>query len=256
MKQTGIWTALKYDLEDVTKRLNQAHKDYKEAKQHAEVWRDDFLESLAEAKAKKNGTDVAKERKKLTTVSKQRKQARNIKRMRRKLGNPATTKVYITDEDGNRLECDTKETVEDACIHENASRFSQTQGTPGMTSPLLDSLGYLADTDEADDILHGTFEIPDGTCPYAAKLIAELRMPDSIRKDGPTSHYVSTQDHVKGWRKQKEGISADPDGLTFSHYKAGADDDYIPPLMPLSDPSPTNMVLYRKRGSRQRTWRF
>ncbi len=52
-------------------------------------------------------------------------------------------------------------------------------------------------------------------------------MPDSIKRDGPTSHYVSTQDHVRGWKKQKEGTSAYPDGLTFSHYKAGADDAYI-----------------------------
>jgi hypothetical protein len=73
--------------------------------------------------------------------------------MRRKLGNSATTKVYTTDDDGIRRECDTKTTVEDACIRENTSRFSQTEGTPCMTQPLLSDLGYLADTDHADDIL-------------------------------------------------------------------------------------------------------
>ena len=53
MQKTGIWTALKFDFEDVTKNLDQAHNDYKEAKKHADVWRNDFLESLAEAKAMK-----------------------------------------------------------------------------------------------------------------------------------------------------------------------------------------------------------
>ncbi len=143
-------------MEDVVKKLTAIHKDYKEAKTHAEVWRNDFLESLAAAKAKKNGTTIEKERKQLTTVSKQRKQARNIKRMRRKLGNCATTKVYTTDDNGIRRECDTKITVEDACIRENSARFSQTEGTPAMISPLLDDLGYLTDTDQTEDMLHGT----------------------------------------------------------------------------------------------------
>jgi hypothetical protein len=163
MRKTGIWNALKHDLEDTIKRLAEIHQSYKEAKTHADVWRNDFLESLAEAKAAKNDTTVEVERKKLTTVSRQRKQARNIKRMRKKLGNAATTKVFTTDDDGIRRECDTKDTVEAACIRENTARFSQTEGTPGMMSPLLDDLGYLADTDAAEQILAGTYVVPEGT---------------------------------------------------------------------------------------------
>ena len=100
MRKTGIWNALEHDLEDTIKRLAEIHQLYKEAKMHADVWRNDFLESLAEAKAEKNNTTVEVEQKKLTTVSGQRKQARNIKRMRKKLGNAATTKVFTTDNDG------------------------------------------------------------------------------------------------------------------------------------------------------------
>jgi hypothetical protein len=166
MKKTGEWTALRHDLKDTIQKLAEAHKAYEEAKKEAHVWRDDFLESLAEAKAEKNGTKVELERKKLTTVSKQRRQARNIKQMRRKLGNSATTKVYST-EDGIRSEWDTKETVEAACIRENTTRFSQTEGTPGMIFPLLDDLGYLGDTEAAEQIHLGTYQIPDGTNPYA-----------------------------------------------------------------------------------------
>ena len=226
MKKTGEWTALRYDLEDATKKLAEAHKAYEAAKKEAQVWRDDFLESLAEAKAEKNGTKVELDRKKLTTVSKQRRQARNIKRMRRKLGNSATTKVYST-EDGIRTEWDTKETVEAACIRENSTRFSQTEGTPGMTFPLLDDLGYLGNTEAAEQILLGTYQIPEGTDPHARKLIAELRLPDAVRRNGTTVDFISTKDHVDGWKKQKENISSDPDGLTFSHYKAGSDDAVI-----------------------------
>jgi hypothetical protein len=147
--------------------------------------------------------------------------------MRKKLGNPSTTKVFSTDDDGIRQECDTKETVEAACIRENESRFSQTEDTPAMMSPLLEELGYLADTDAAEEILAGTFEVPEGTCKYAKKLIAELEMPESVRKGGLIDDFVSTQDHISGWKKQKESISSDPEGLTFSHYKAGIEEESI-----------------------------
>jgi hypothetical protein len=201
-----IWTALQHDLEDITTKLKNFHTDYKKAKQHADVWRNDFLESLAMAKAKKNGTTVDKERNQLTTMSKQRTQAWNIKRMQRKLRKSATTKVYITGANGTRHECTTKNSVEEAYIHENAARFSQTEGTPAMLSPLLENLGYLASTDHADEILCSTYQIPDDTDHYAGKLIAELRIPDSIRHAGPMCPYVSTKDHMSSWKKQKEGM--------------------------------------------------
>jgi hypothetical protein len=84
-----------------------------------------------------------------------------------------------------------------------------------MTHPLLGDLGYLANMDQADEILLGMYQVSEGTNPCMAKLIAELQ------------RYQSTKDHVSRWKKQKESILADSNGLTFSHYKAGAEDDDI-----------------------------
>jgi hypothetical protein len=50
-----------------------------------------------------------------------------------------------------------------------------------MQEPLLSLIGYLADTQAAEDILHGTFETPPDTDKYTRLLIDELRMPDNIR---------------------------------------------------------------------------
>jgi hypothetical protein len=47
--------------------------------------------------------------------------------------------------------------MEEACIEENISRFSQTHDTPPMMEPLLSNLGFLADTQEAQEILDGTY---------------------------------------------------------------------------------------------------
>jgi hypothetical protein len=132
-------------------------------------------------------------------------QARNVKRMLRKLGNPSTTKLYFTC-DGVQTECMDKLSMEDACIAENTTRFSQAESTPPMTEALVTDVGYLADTEAAPDL---------DTC--AAKLIHELRMPESIWNSPLVSSRVETLDHTKGWAKQKETISADPDGLTFSN---------------------------------------
>jgi hypothetical protein len=58
MRKTGIWNALNHDLEDTINRLAKIHQLYKKAKTHADLWRNDFLGSLAEAKASKNDTTV------------------------------------------------------------------------------------------------------------------------------------------------------------------------------------------------------
>ena len=81
MLKTGIWHALQCDRDNAGDMLREAHSEYRVAKKNAVVWRDSFLDSLAEAKAKKNGTSVELETTKLKRVDKQKTQARNVKRM-------------------------------------------------------------------------------------------------------------------------------------------------------------------------------
>jgi hypothetical protein len=125
MGKTNIRDALTCDLELAETYLKQAVKAYNIAKQSADLWRNDFLENLAKAKADKKGTEQAKELKSLIQIEKQRRQARNIKRMRGKLGNGQVTKVYQTDEDGVKNVCETQETMVQAFFQENDSRFSR-----------------------------------------------------------------------------------------------------------------------------------
>jgi hypothetical protein len=100
MAKTRIRDALSNDLEQTEMLLDTAHKSYKDARKLAATWRNEFLESLAEAKAEKNGTSMEKELKSLVQIEKQRRQARSIKRMRGKLGTGQATKVYQTSEEG------------------------------------------------------------------------------------------------------------------------------------------------------------
>lgn len=38
---------------------------------------------------------------------------------------------------------------------------------------------------------------------------------------------VTPEQNKNAWSKQKESVSSEPEGLTFSHYKAGAQDQEI-----------------------------
>jgi hypothetical protein len=207
-------------------RLDKAFKDYKEIKKNAKVWRVDFMTTLAMARAEANNTHAEVELKKLRQVLNQKRTARNVKRMRRKLGQNATTQLYVTENNVRRLVTD-KIGMERACCQENDRRFCQSETTPPMVQPLLSDLEYLADTTTADEILAGTYTVPPGVDIYTAKLIAELRMPDVIRNSPLTAATVTTEDHTNGWRRQKENVSSDPDGLSFSHFKAGIEDELI-----------------------------
>ena len=65
MKKTGIRDALQCGIDQATHNLNLSFKEYREAKKHTEVWRDEHLISLAKANADKKGTEEAAKEKQL-----------------------------------------------------------------------------------------------------------------------------------------------------------------------------------------------
>ena len=59
---------------------------------------------------------------------------------------------------------------------------------------------------------------------YAAQLLQHLFIPTATLESDQPSHFVNLEDHIKGWRKQKENTGCDSSGLTFSHYIAACED--------------------------------
>ena len=222
MSKTGLRNALEYNLDGASMFLTKAYTAYAEAKTKAQLWRDDHLDSLDAARAKKNKTTPEKERKARRHIERQRKQARNVKRIRQKSGKGSVTKLYYTD-NNVRTECTTKATMEKACISENTGRFSQTNDTPPMNEPLITDLGYLAETDAKYHILNGTYAPPIGTDQYMREFLDELRMPNSILIKGPISTSLTPEEHQRGWKRQKERTTAESKGSSFSHHKAASE---------------------------------
>ena len=224
--KTDTHDAYTKSLSEIEALLDASFLAYKKAREQAVRWRDEFMESLASSRSLAKGTEKEVELKQLRAIEKQRTVARNIKRMQGKLQRNATTQIFVNRPDGRHIITD-KDEMEDACIEENESRFSQCEDTPPMIEPLVSDLGYLADTPEAEAILNGTYQAPTGTDPYARLLLEELKMPDNVINNPMLQTDVTPEANKRAWAKQKEVVSSEPNGLTFSHYKAGAQDPVI-----------------------------
>lgn len=226
LSKTSIQDAYSKSVPELEDALTAAFSDYREARNKAPVWRDEFLTSLAASRAEVKGTEKDAELKQLRSIELQKRVARNIKRMQGKLQRNATLQIIVNDSTGRHVVTD-KEAMEEACIDENLSRFTQSEGTPPMMEPLLSDLGYLGDTTEADEILQGTYQPPAGTDYYAKLFLRELRMPDNVKLHPMPQMDVTPEGNRSAWLKQKESVSSEPAGLSFSHYKAGAQDNDI-----------------------------
>ena len=76
-------------------------------------------------------------------------------------------RAIATGLDGVGYEVDTHSTIVEAVAPSFLMRQKQIEDTSFMISPLLDDLGYLADTPAAQDIFDGRYHPPPGTDPYA-----------------------------------------------------------------------------------------
>jgi hypothetical protein len=93
-----------------------------------------------------------------------------------------------------------------------------------MKSPLLDDFGYRQNTIAHEQVLNGTYSVPE-ECDKATRLLIQgLARPTDNHdraRHAPTTH-ITTDDHIRGWKRQKERTSGGISGLHFGHYKAHA----------------------------------
>ena len=92
--------------------------------------------------------------------------------------------------------------IELACMAEGIRRYTQAYGTSFLSAPLLDMVGLLSDTEVADAILDGTFDIPEDLPEMTKLFIKQLRK--DPRCTDQKYNYISTEDHIAGWKKMKE----------------------------------------------------
>ena len=223
MKRTGIMTAMTVTVREAQHFRDAAQEAWLEAVRKAPNQRKQWLESLAEARAKKKGTLTKKELKALQHREKQREAAYRQRLITKKgLGKARTTKLYFTDSEGNKVECTSPESMGAAGVAENETRMCRANDTPFGRPPLKEEFGTLADTEAATAVLEGTYEPPETTDRFTKMLLEEMRIPTNVKRLKPADLEWTPQELETAWKKQKLQTSAEPTGLSFAHLMVGA----------------------------------
>ena len=90
-----------------------------------------------------------------------------------------------------------------------------------MHASLIERIGYYAEKEGGKQILDGTFVISSGTQKYMIKVIEKLRKPNSVKAKGDIGTDISLEEHVTGWKTQKDRTTSVTSKLTFNDFKAG-----------------------------------
>jgi hypothetical protein len=149
-------------------------------------------------------------------MEKQRKQGRKLAHLKQKRHNPVAK--LLSSEAGIASSWHTKDDLERVSIQENQRRFSQTAATPPMQPWILELVGYAGNQPAATAILDGAFAIPAHIDPYFTRLLNALRMPESVRRLGPIPTSISTAEHIRGWRCQRERTGSVRTDLGFADH--------------------------------------
>jgi hypothetical protein len=185
---------------------------------HCQMW----LHSLAEAKALAGNTKAETVLKQLMEREQQHHDSRAIRYANQKMRTGSVTFLVAPNSQGEWVEVNDQASMEQALMEENHRHFNQAAGTPFTLPPLTDYIDVLGVNDYAKQILAGTFEIPDGTNYYAAKLIPLLRCPSLVVDGRGSDLNLTIAKHKKGWQQCRESTSSGPSGLHFGHFMAGS----------------------------------
>ena len=193
--------------ESMLEELRQAKKDYRKAKKDHHEERLKFLETLS-----------PKDRDRLKRTEEARRKGRLARKLNGKLSDSRVLRVQV----GNEMRTD-KPSIDQAFLTTNHSKMHSSENTSFMQEPLTSHFGYRAKTPARDQVTNGTFQPPPGTDPHAAELIVGLKAPAISTGNKPKftpRRGISTEDHVRAWKKAKEKTAGGKSGLHFGMFKA------------------------------------
>ena len=214
MKVTGERDALYVPLGEAELCLKVANAECKKAVREAEDNRLSFLKDQDRAWSIQTGTPIKSIARARICREEQQRQGRVAKKVR-KQKREEVSRVYITRQ-GNRVECDDKRSVEDACREEGIRHFNQTRDLPPMQPDVIEHFGYAAEKEGANRVLFGTFDVNVISNKYLRKLLKYLCLPRKLIESGLLSDVLTLDEHIKGWRKQKKKTASVSSQLTFS----------------------------------------
>ena len=151
-----------------TAKHHAARKQYYQEKPKSPEWRQAFHNDKIDELAKEDNTSRKIILERLQREKKGAEMGRQSRWITGKKLKAPVLKAITTNEQGEQIELNTQETMVPIIAASNLSRQQQSKGSPFMVPPLVDDLGYLAEEEYAKQIIAGTYQIPEGTCSYAA----------------------------------------------------------------------------------------
>ena len=166
----------KVSLETAETQLDKSFKEYKAYIKDAAKKRVHFQFELAAAKAKEGNIKAAEALKNMVRIEAQRASAMRIKRMNGKMHNSnGLTRAIAPNKEGEWVEVNDKESMEEALRMENSRRFTQANDTPLMRGRIYNELGVLPPEETTKSLLHGTYIVPHDTSPGVQEVLNYLK---------------------------------------------------------------------------------
>ena len=217
VKSTLTVDEMQQQLKEVKQRINIYKRKHEQSRQS-------WLESLAQAQAQQISIDEDESRRlqicilrQLREREDQRRNARIIRRVNdggNRLG--GIDRVMVSREGVDQWVYN-KEDIEQLLLQENKDRFNQAGSCPFLQPPLSDLIGPLGLGRHANEILDGTFQVPDDTDHFTKLFIDHMRKPDNWTEFSLDETF---DDYCKGWQRSREATSSGPSLHHFGHFIA------------------------------------
>ncbi len=111
-----------------------------------------------------------------------------------------------------------------------AERFRLVFSAPCHSGKLFDNIGFIGDTEAAQQILEGTYEYEEGLDPATRLLFEEAAKTYASMPREKIATFVTAEDFQYYWQRANERISSSYSGLHFGYYEAAAFDPELSAL--------------------------
>jgi len=129
--------------------------------------------------------------------------------------------------DGVAQDSQSQEETERFVFDETEFRFQLAADAPISKTKLLEQLGYLADTDIAQQLIEGKFDIPDDVDDATALILEEISSIGVKLTNGEISITITAEEFRYFWKRIKERTASSYSRIHYGHYCAAAHSDKI-----------------------------
>ena len=137
------------------------------------------------------------------------------------------TRAIAPNNEGEWVEVNDKEGMEEALRRENSRRFTQANNTPLMRGRIYHEIGVLPSEEATKALLQGNYTAPHDAAPAVHEVFDHLQAREDTKivwRPDP----LTVAECTFGWNKTKEKVSsAERYGTHMGHWKAGFQNTYI-----------------------------